>query len=429
MKKLFILIFLVFFSGTGLILPQWNLKTNGIPDAVTIGWAIDACDNNTAIISVSYFNSLFMTTDAGENWYSRIVPENSISDVSMIDAENIWIGSPSGKIYRSTDGGINWVKQYDNSSETNFINYIEMFTENWGVAMGDGPSSVEDPAAILKTQSGGEYWHYVNNSAFGGWSGDMWRRIDFIDMNIGYFYASGLDPQKLYKTIDGGYNWQATSFGEGARLVKFYNESIGFVESYPDELYKTINGGNTWEVFHTNAEGWPNDFEFLPGNPNFVWYTTLSGLYYSTDMGETWTEYYLTDEDLRGRDIVFTDDNHGWLLCDNGRVYYTDNNGGIVTDVDDNMYSNIPSSFQLNQNYPNPFNPTTVISFHLPASSHAVLKVYDVLGNEVATLIDEYKSPGTYEVTFNGSDLSSGIYLYTVQAGNLSETKKLVLMK
>ncbi len=86
-------------------------------------------------------------------------------------------------------------------------------------------------------------------------------------------------------------------------------------------------------------------------------------------------------------------------------------------------------NFELNQNYPNPFNPTTKISWQSPISGYQTLKVYDVLGNEVVTLVNEYKSAGSYEVYFNASNLSSGIYFYQLKASEFVETKKLTLMK
>jgi len=88
-----------------------------------------------------------------------------------------------------------------------------------------------------------------------------------------------------------------------------------------------------------------------------------------------------------------------------------------------------PQAFSLEQNYPNPFNPTTKISWQSPVGSHQTLKVYDVLGNEVATLVDEYKAAGRYEVEFDASGLASGIYFYRIQAGSFVETKKMILLK
>ena len=85
--------------------------------------------------------------------------------------------------------------------------------------------------------------------------------------------------------------------------------------------------------------------------------------------------------------------------------------------------------FELEWNYPNPFNPSTKIKYSVPQSSNVLLKIYDVLGKEVATLIDEEKPAGNYEVEFNASNLSSGTYFYRLRSGNFVEMKKMVLMK
>ena len=89
----------------------------------------------------------------------------------------------------------------------------------------------------------------------------------------------------------------------------------------------------------------------------------------------------------------------------------------------------IPENYLLKQNYPNPFNPSTKISYSVPAISFITLKVYDVLGSEVATLVNEEKSLGRYEVNFDATGLTSGIYFYKLTAGNFSETKKMILMR
>ncbi len=89
----------------------------------------------------------------------------------------------------------------------------------------------------------------------------------------------------------------------------------------------------------------------------------------------------------------------------------------------------IPEEFKLYQNYPNPFNPTTVISYRLPVISNIALKVYDILGNEVATLVNEEKQPGVYEVEFDASSLASGIYLYHLKAGSFVQTIKMIVAK
>ena len=95
----------------------------------------------------------------------------------------------------------------------------------------------------------------------------------------------------------------------------------------------------------------------------------------------------------------------------------------------DNDNNKIIGDYYLEQNYPNPFNPITQITFALPKASIVELKVFDILGQEISTLIKEEKSTGIYKINFNGSNLPSGVYFYRLQAGDFVETKKMILLK
>jgi probable HAF family extracellular repeat protein len=117
-----------------------------------------------------------------------------------------------------------------------------------------------------------------------------------------------------------------------------------------------------------------------------------------------------------GRGTNGSSQNEGYLLAVNG-----------LSSVDESK--EIPDDFVLNQNYPNPFNPRTVIKYQLPVNGDVKLKVFDLLGNEVATLINEEKPAGVYEVEFNAAQLSSGVYFYQLQTGLLTESKKMILTK
>jgi len=121
----------------------------------------------------------------------------------------------------------------------------------------------------------------------------------------------------------------------------------------------------------------------------------------------------------------------GWAVGKKGTILHTTNGG--VTFINNEINNSIQQSFILNQNYPNPFNPSTTITYHLPKASNVVLKIYDVLGNEVATLVNEEKAPGTYEVMFNSESSirhpASGVYFYQLKAGDYLETKKMILLK
>ena len=101
----------------------------------------------------------------------------------------------------------------------------------------------------------------------------------------------------------------------------------------------------------------------------------------------------------------------------------------IITSVEQVENDLLPTEFRLEQNYPNPFNPSTTIQFSVPKTSHVTIKIYNILGREVAALIDEEYQPGQYKVVFEAGQLASGLYVYRIQAGDFLETKKLMLLK
>ena len=124
------------------------------------------------------------------------------------------------------------------------------------------------------------------------------------------------------------------------------------------------------------------------------------------------------------RSIFFVNSDVGFACGRVGLMLKTTSGG--VTDISDG--SQVPVKFKLNQNYPNPFNPTTTIKYLIPEISFITIKMYDVLGNEVATVVNEEKAAGNYEVEFDASKLSSGVYFYQLRAGSFIETKKMVLL-
>jgi photosystem II stability/assembly factor-like uncharacterized protein len=402
------------------------------------GMAIDACDSLTAIFSAHHF--LVLTNDQGKTWKelqwpnknSNNLPYYDVIDVSMIDSLHIWCGVDDGRIIATSDGGKTWNEQYFDVSVTGFIDYIKMFDSNNGIAMGDAASE-NRPPAILKTTNGGANWvAVISDTIQGGVSGDTWRRIDFTSMNVGYFIRS-MSPYRpqLYKTTDGGNHWNVAS-SHSPLIVKVYGDNICLLGA-SGSVYRTLDGGNTWGEFMYANNTWESAIEFIPGDPSKIWLSEIGHVYFSADTGKTWKAVL---SGAQFRDIKFTDNNHGWLLADTGVVYRTSNNGNMITEVNDSKQNFIPCLFELYQNYPNPFNPTTIISYTIPASlnpskggTSVVLKIYDVLGREITTLVNEQKSSGTYEVKFNGTGLSSGIYFYRLTAGDYIQTKKMVVLK
>ncbi len=124
-------------------------------------------------------------------------------------------------------------------------------------------------------------------------------------------------------------------------------------------------------------------------------------------------------------DLAFGSGDVLFASAENMGVYRTTS---AVTSVDENE-SGFVNNFSLEQNYPNPFNPSTNIQYAISNRQFVQLKVYDVLGNEVATLVNEFKPAGSYEENFNAAKLSSGVYFYKLIAGSFIETKKMILIK
>ena len=114
--------------------------------------------------------------------------------------------------------------------------------------------------------------------------------------------------------------------------------------------------------------------------------------------------------------------------CETLDTFGTMGEKNFVTDVPKNT-ENLPTKYALDQNYPNPFNPNTKISFSIPVEGFVALDVYNSIGQKVATLVNENKTAGNYEVNFNAANLSSGVYFYKLTSGNFVNVKKMILMK
>jgi len=247
---------------------------------------------------------------------------------------------------------------------------------------------------------------------------------------------SGTFNEVFAKTTDSGVTWIRQS--PGGAFLPSYLRSVFFIDSLngwvgspvgpsTQTIFKTTNGGNNWydpfrwtfnisnSLFFTDINnGWSAEENGL------IWHTSNSGL--------NWTQQTPVVNNRNYRSIYFTDSLTGWCVGDSGRILKT-TTGGILTNFT-NTNSEVPTEYKLNQNYPNPFNPKTIINYELGITNYVSLKVYDVRGNEIATLVNEKRSAGSYSAQFDGSNIPSGIYFYRLEVdGNMIDTKRMVLLK
>jgi photosystem II stability/assembly factor-like uncharacterized protein len=279
---------------------------------------------------------------------------------------------------------------------------------------------------------GGQTWQMINENLRDEWVHDQFFRIEFPSTRVGYYFGSV--HSLFYKTVDGGKTWAPQTIPGGTRIhmVTFYNENIGMAISWnpsgPDSTYRTLDGGDTWTCLPVTSKTMHHDIEFVPGDSTKVWLTDYDHFYYSEDMGDTWQEINLDSTNLRGRNIEFFNTVTGFLLCDDSKLFYTNNLGGMLTSVEPEHASQ-PDALELLPNYPNPFNPSTQITFVLPRPEHVTVKAYNMQGQCVATLMDGQKTSGPHQLEWNAAQLASGIYFIRVQASEQTATQKCLLMK
>ncbi|MDQ7818244.1 MAG: YCF48-related protein [Melioribacteraceae bacterium] len=410
-----------------------------------------------------YRSYLLKTTDGGFNWSSTVFEDNN-NDIYRLQVikgdvhDTVFIFGSVSNFLKSTDNGITWesnnFEEYKTAGKifrminsnvgfTGCIHRSIFKTVNGGKSWNKKYQVVPTSAVVLNTTNGGQDWNYVDNNDMIGWGTvDYSRRIDFVDINTGYFkpmITYNPPPQTIFKTTNGGITWELTDLIVSMYALNFYNADFGMAAGFKvinNEIkgcvFITKDGSATFDTVLVGDGGSINSIEFHKNDPAKVWCSSVNGLFYSADSGKSWKEQsFLFSPKPRFRHIKFVDNSIGWIAA-NGFILRTTNAGGVFTSVENEI--SLPNNFQLYQNYPNPFNPTTTIEYSIPAepAQRAVfttLKIYDLLGSEVASLVNEIKSPGNYEVKFNGAGLPSGIYFYRLQAGGYTSTRKMLLIK
>ncbi|MCU0342480.1 MAG: T9SS type A sorting domain-containing protein [Ignavibacterium sp.] len=383
-------------------------------------------------------HGIYNTTDNGDTW-TELLPWTKLEFVNAFvaapteSASTILFAGGLGGVYMSTNGGTDWIAA-NSGLENKQVRSLAISSDESEVTI---TLFAGTTSGVFRSSDNGTSW-----TSSGLDSVDVYALTVTKDETGRSIILAGIEPKVgisscIFRSTDEGVNWTAMPLstywaGSFAIISNETNATNIFVGTYSGVYLSTDNGTN-WT--HLNIGEQRSVWTFTTstnemGNMNLFAGTFLGGVFLSTNNGINWTAV-----------------NSG-LQYDNNWIYSlevldpyifasTGNpNGGIwrrplsemVTSVEDTS-TTLPTQFRLYQNYPNPFNPSTRIKYSVAQSSKVVLKIYDVLGKEVATLINEERPIGNYEIEFDASNLSSGVYLYKLHAGNFVEMKKMILLR
>lgn len=412
------------------------------------GWAVDT------------YGYVYTTSNAGVNWSSIRISTDTLSSVYFLTSTIGYVAGDSGRVFRTTNGGVNWTLL--NTGTVNKLNSIYVQNLNTIYACGNA-------GTIVYSNNGGSNWsvttqgtynlnnlYFIPTSQIGGIAGDIGRIYRTFNMGntcigtsntpAGYpFYTYYMDSRTdmLYLASE--------ILGSG--VAPGYITKIGFYFTTADTL--TMNGFNV-KMQNTTASS-------LTGFTTTGWTTVYSGTYKPNGTGLRYinlpqpyfnwngtsnllieicfnNSVYTQNSNVYSSPAVgMTYHNHTDLPTGDGCVNITTGalqpnrpNICITTQIYSGVNNNsglIPDKYYLNQNYPNPFNPVTKIKYGLPKQGFVSLKIFDLLGREIKTIVNEQMNAGEFIVDFNGSELSSGTYFFRLEAGNFVETKKMILLK
>ncbi|HEY9167511.1 MAG TPA: T9SS type A sorting domain-containing protein [Candidatus Kryptonia bacterium] len=357
---------------------------------------------------------IFRSTDNGNTWNgaSSGLTSSYISCL-VADDSTLFSGTQNadgGGVFRSTDFGSSW-SLTGLSDQSIFA--LALRGQNLLAGTYTG--------AYLSTNNG-DYW----NTILGGYYSIEVQAIAAGDTD---FFASD-GSRGIYISGDDGVTWAYHEGVMGDFLV--VSGARVFLGSWTFGLQVSTDNGSTWSSILSGYSG-DGGVTAMAVNETKIYAKLVSnagsggrlGVFLSDDLGARWTRV----------DSGLTDDVN-CLCVSNGYLFAGASNGRVwrrllsemVVGVKDREKM-LPNTMALSQNYPNPFNPTTVIAYQLPAAGRVSLIIYDVLGREVARLVDGQKAAGSYEVKFDGSKLPSGLYFYRLSTGSYSRTMKMVVLK
>jgi photosystem II stability/assembly factor-like uncharacterized protein len=421
------------------------------------GWQVIYQPPSGGIVSIDFidslhgwaFNSLgaglLRTVDGGLTWIASSTTFGAtISDIDFIDHSHGWaIGdnNSNNAIYKTDDSGKIWQPVYFELSQS--MPSGQGITLDKVIGVGSERNQLfPDTAIIVKSTDGGESFN-INfyTEELGIAKRITFKKILFTDTLHGWIYGwyedlFGIIHGVFLKTDNGGLSWEKnyldTLIGKQSPLVF---QSFTFIDILKGwafngiSFYKTENGGMTWDSlfsFNTNPpgfediyfidplNGWSFGNQFYQGQIKEVIYRTSNG-------GYNWERESVALSDY-AFDGIMLSPYLGYVAGDDAVLKY-----GLITNVE--KLPEIPKKYFLRNNYPNPFNLITTIEYEILKRSSVELIVFNILGKEIQTLVDEVQAAGVYSVKFDGSYLSSGTYFYKLKTDNYEETKQMILLK
>lgn len=363
------------------------------------------------------------TTNSGYSWDSiQFSPVgNFLGGIYFLNRSTGWTCGSYGTIRKTTNGGYNWIN-YDINSNLNF--YTIKFENNLtGLLAGISP---DYKAIIMKSTNGGINWNSIYNSItnFSDIFEQFWlnEKTAFYGGHYTFLKTtnSGVSFIDMYQYIPHPY----VVLG-----ICFLNNDTGWISGNDGKghnIYKTTNGGYNW-VFQNNPVsgfGFPQINDILFVSHDTGWATSLVGyILKTTNGGNEW----LIDNsaNIEFSKMAIYNNTKIWCGADFGQIWYSniDKTTGIQN------INSIVSDFKLFQNYPNPFNNSTQIRFDISQNNNYKLEIYNNLGQKVKEILNEYLTSGTYRISFESGNISSGVYQYILSSPKKRFVKSFVLLK